>query len=341
MTTEPSAARAPNIRDVAREAGVSYQTVSRVLNDSPSLRPETRDRVLAVIERLGYRPNQAARALVTSKSRVIGVLVATRAAAYGVQTILYEIEDAARDAGYTIAIATTPSDESSVRQALSQLEGQSVEAVVVVAPQARVFDLLASTPLRVPLVMIDSQRRDLGHSIAVDQFEGARLATRHLIELGHRSIVHLAGPQDWNEAEERMRGFLAEMSDADMPTVAPVLGDWTADTAYEVGLKLLAHREFTAVFASNDQMALGLIHAANDLGLSVPGDLSVVGFDDIPEAKHFTPPLTTVRQDFALLGRRAIDILVADIEGSDAPPEAVFEIPELVIRASTAPPRSA
>jgi DNA-binding LacI/PurR family transcriptional regulator len=135
-----------------------------------------------------------------------------------------------------------------------------------------------------------------------------------------------------------MRGYLAEMSDADMPTEAPVLGDWTGDLAYELGMKLLGHREFTAVFASNDQMALGIIHAAHDLGLSVPHDLSVVGFDDIPEAKHFIPALTTVRQDFAQLGGMAIDLLLADIEGSEPPAPVVLEVPELIVRASTAPP---
>ena len=337
MTTEPSATRAPNIRDVAREAGGSYQTGSRVLNDSPSLRPETRARVLEVIERLGYRPNQAARALVTSKSRVIGVLVATRAAAYGVQTILYEIEDAARDAGYTIAIATTASDESSVRQALSQLEGQSVEAVVVVAPQSKVFDLLASTPLRVPLVMIDSQRRDASHSIAVDQFEGARLATRHLIELGHRSIVHLAGPQDWIEAEARMQGYLREASDAELPIRPPVKGDWTAEFGYRAGRELLNRSDFTAVFCSNDLMALGLLHAFREVGLRVPGDVSVVGFDDVPEAAHYWPPLTTIRQDFAEVGRRSIGLLLAEL-GSGGERHTDPIRPMLVLRSSTGAP---
>ena len=137
-----------------------------------------------------------------------------------------------------------------------------------------------------------------------------------------------------------MRGFLREMSDSDVPTVAPVLGDWTSDCGYEVGRKILRDREFTAVFASNDQMALGVIHAAIDLGLSVPEDVSVVGFDDIAEAKHFSPPLTTVRQDFAQLGRRALDVLISDIEGTDAPAVEAFEVPALIVRKSTARPRN-
>ncbi|MFC5502875.1 LacI family DNA-binding transcriptional regulator [Lysinimonas soli] len=335
MTTEPSTSRAPNIRDVARVAGVSYQTVSRVLNDSPNLRETTKQRVLEVIEEIGYRPNQAARALVTSRSKVIGVLVATRAAAYGVQTILYEIEDAARAAGYRIAIATTPSDEQSVRAALAQLEGQAVEAVVVVAPQSRVFDLLTTTPLRVPFVMLDSSRRDLGHSVAVDQFEGARLATRHLIELGHRRIIHLAGPQDWIEAEARMQGYLREISDSELMVRPPVLGDWTAEFGYRAGRELLAGEDFTAVFCSNDLMALGLLHAFREAGIRVPEDVSVVGFDDIPEAAHYSPPLTTIRQDFAEVGRRSIGLLLAEL-GSGGQRHVEPIRPELVMRSSTA-----
>jgi DNA-binding LacI/PurR family transcriptional regulator len=337
VTTEPTATRAPNIRDVAREAGVSYQTVSRVLNDSPRLRPETRQRVMEVIEQLGYRPNQAARALVTSKSKVIGVLVASRAAAYGAQTILYAIEDAAREAGYTLAIATTASDDRSVRSALDQLEGQSVRAVAVVAPQARVFDLLRSTPLRVPYVLLDPDRRDLPHSISVDQFEGARLATRHLIELGHRRIIHLAGPQDWIEAEARMQGYLREVADAELNVRPPVLGDWTAEFGYRAGLELVAREDFTAVFCSNDSMALGLLHAFSDAGVRVPHDVSVVGFDDIPEAAHYLPPLTTIRQNFAEIGRRSIDRLLADLgEGGQRNEQSIR--PQLILRSSTAAP---
>jgi len=341
VTTQPSSTRAPNIRDVARAAGVSYQTVSRVLNDSPNLRPETRQRVLEAIDQLGYRPNQAARALVTSRSGVIGVLVASRAAAYGVQTTVYEIEDAARDAGYRVAVTTCLSDDGSMRQAVDQLIGQAVEAIVVVAPQARVFDRLTAQPLGIPFVMLDSERRDAGHSVSVDQFEGARVATRHLIELGHSRILHLAGPQDWIEADARMRGYLREVSDNEIMTRPPILGDWTSEFGYRAGRELLHRMEFTAVFCSNDQTALGLMHAFREADVRVPGDISVVGFDDIPDAAHYWPPLTTIRQDFAEIGRRAVALVLAQLsaEGDDAvvaPGEAIR--PQLVLRASTGAP---
>jgi DNA-binding LacI/PurR family transcriptional regulator len=329
--------RAPNIRDVARAAGVSYQTVSRVLNQSPRLRPETRERVLAAIDELGYRPNQAARALVTSRSSVIGVLVATRVAAYGVQTMLYEIEEAARQAGYRIAMMTTASDDESLRGTLDQLIAQAVEAVVVVAPQSRVFDALVASDLRVPFVLLDSLQRDVGHSVGVDQFEGARLATRHLIDLGHREIIHIAGPQDWIEAEARMQGYLREMSDADLYVRPPILGDWSAEFGYRVGRELMQRADFTAVVSSNDLMALGLMHAVREVGLRVPADISIVGFDDVPEAAHYFPPLTTIRQDFAEVGRRALALLLAELGSGEERPVGLIR-PQLVLRSSTGAP---
>jgi DNA-binding LacI/PurR family transcriptional regulator len=335
---EIAGSRALSIRDVARLAGVSRQTVSRVINGEPYIKPSTEAHVRQVIAELSWRPNSAARALATSRSKSIGLLVSERSQ-YGPFSASGAIDEAARERGYTINSATlATSDDESIASALDAFVAQGVDGVVMIAPQQRAHEALRRISITVPFMSLQWRDGPNDRVVAFDQQAGARAATRHLIELGHSRILHLAGPQDWNEAEERMRGFLAEMSDGDMPTSAPVLGDWTVDTGYEIGLKLLGHREFTAVFAGNDQMALGIIHAAHDLGLSVPHDLSVVGFDDIPEAKHFIPPLTTVRQDFAALGRRAIDILIADIEGKQTPEPTVFSVPELIVRHSTAAP---
>ena len=334
---EPEKVRAPNIRDVARLAGVSYQTVSRVLNNSESIRPSTKQRVIEVIEQVGYRPNQAARALVTSRSRTIGVLT-SQTAHYGPTTSLHAIEEAAREAGYLVSTTSlATSDQESITDRLEHLMNQAVEGLVVIAPQVRVFDAIRDLEIRVPLVTLDSTDRDNQRSLSVDQIAGARMATRHLIELGHRDIVHLSGPQDWIEAEARMRGFLDEINDADLTTHPPILGDWTADFGHHVGRELLRYRDFTAVFAANDQMALGLIHAFRDAGLDVPRDVSVVGFDDIPEAAHFWPPLTTVRQDFAEIGRRAVALLLGELRG-ELPLNHDQILPELIVRESTAPP---
>jgi DNA-binding LacI/PurR family transcriptional regulator len=333
---EADRVRAPNIRDVARLAGVSYQTVSRVLNNSESIRPSTKQRVHEVIDEIGYRPNQAARALVTSRSRTLGVLSA-QTAHYGPATSLRAIETAARDAGYLISTTSlVSSDYDSIRENLEYLTDQAVEGLVVISPQVQVFEAIKELDVKLPLVTLDSTGRDAPRSLSVDQISGARAATRHLIDLGHKEIVHLAGPQDWIEAEARMQGFLEEINDADLRTHPPILGDWTAEFGYQAGRELVAYRDFTAVFAANDQMALGLLHAFREAGLDVPGDVSVVGFDDIPEARHYWPPLTTVRQDFSEIGRRAVAILLGELHGETRTDYDQI-LPLLRVRASTAP----
>ena len=331
--------RALSIRDVARVAGVSRQTVSRVLNGERYIKPSTEAHVRKVIEDLAWRPNSAARALATSRSKAIGLLVSARSH-YGPFSAAAAVDEAARARGYSITSATLAhEDDASMADALDAFVAQGVDGIVVIAPQQRAHEALKRASITMPFISLQWQDGPNDRAVAFDQREGARLATRHLIDLGHTRILHVAGPQDWNEAEERMHGFLEEMSARDIPTTAPVLGDWTADLGFELGLKLLHHKEFTAVFASNDQMALGIMHAAAELGISVPRDLSVVGFDDIPEAKHFTPPLTTVRQDFDQLGGAAIDLLLADIEGTSPPLPVPFATPELIVRDSTAPAR--
>ena len=333
------ASRAPNIRDVAKIAGVSYQTVSRVLNDSPNIRESTRDRVQAAIGQLGYRPNFAARALATSRSRTIGVLTAAvTTAQYGPATATTAIELAAREAGYRVSLTSSPfGDAASMRSSIDYLLHQSVEAIAVIAPQVRMYEVLEEFDVPVPLVSLAHGIPGHARSLSVDQVTGARLATRHLIGLGHEEILHLAGPQDWIEAEARMQGYLSGLAEADLRTRAPILGDWTASFGYYAGVELLRRPDFTAVFAGNDQMALGFLHACREMKVRVPEDVSVVGFDDIPEAAHFAPPLTTVRQDFAELGRRVIDLILAELKG-DGHPEPTPIVPELKIRDSTGRP---
>ena len=335
---EEAVSRRPSIRDVARLADVSYQTVSRVLNDHPSVRPETRQRILQVMEQLQYRPNLAARALVTSRSQTIGILAAG-SSMYGPASSIAAIEAAARARGYWVSTANIdPADPESIPAGLAHLIAQSIEGLVVIAPQVRVFRALAAQSLEIPYVTLQSTDLDPDHTLSVDQLAGARLATKHLISLGHRQIYHIAGPQDWIEAEARMRGFLAEMGASDIPTTAPILGDWSAEFGYHAGQELLQVPDFTAIFSSNDQMALGLIHAIRDAGLDVPRDISVVGFDDIPEAAHFSPPLTTVRQNFAEIGRRAVALLLSELSGGVGQSHEQIQ-PELIVRSSTAPPR--
>ncbi|MFC7789211.1 LacI family DNA-binding transcriptional regulator [Microbacterium sp. MAHUQ-60] len=328
--------RAPNIRDVARLAGVSYQTVSRVLNDSPNIRSVTRDRVLTAIAELGYRPNQAARALVTSRSQTIGVLT-SMSVHYGPTTAINALEVSAREAGFRTSLTTlASSDDASIRSSLDFLMSQRIEGLVVIAPQERILHALDEAAVTIPTITLDTSGRAGAHSVGVDQVAGARLAMEHLIALGHTDIVHIAGPRDWIEADARMRGYLQTLSDADLRTRAPILGDWSAGFGYHAGRELLRYRDFTAVFAGNDQMALGFLHACREAGIETPDQMSVVGFDDIPEAAHFAPPLTTIRQDFAEIGRRAMSMMLGLIGGERAEPTQIA--PELVRRSSTAPP---
>lgn len=314
--------RAPNIRDVAKAAGVSYQTVSRALNGSPSIRPETLARVQAAIAELGFRPNQAARALGAGRTRMIGVLAA-QAEYYGPMTAIHAIELAAREAGYRLSI-TTMGDTADAEH----LFAQSVDALVVLAPRLHVVDALDALELGVPTVRLDRT------GVAIDQVAGARLATRHLLDLGHERIAHIAGPADWSDAVGRAEGYETELRTAglDARTTAST-GDWTAASGYRIGREVLPYRDFTAAFVANDQMALGFIKAARELGIDVPGELSVVGFDDVPEAEYFEPPLTTVRQDFGRVGRRAVEVLLAALAGDPSPAPELL-VPELIARAS-------
>jgi len=330
--------RAASMRDVAALAGVSHQTVSRVVNGHPSIRESTRQRVRAAMDQLHYRPNRAARALVTARSRTIGVLSTSAAALYGPVSSINAIQDAGRAAGYSVAVAQLPDlTADAISAGLDHLLAQSVEGIVVIAPQEVVLDRLSRAHLGVPYVTLLGGPSAVQRELTVDQVAGARAATRHLVGLGHTRIVHLSGPLEWFEAEARVHGYRAELAAAGLSPEPIQEGDWTAASGYRLGRQVLDDAGVTAVFASNDQMALGVYHAARERGLGIPERLSVVGFDDIPEAAHFWPPLTTVLQDFTDLGRRSVESLVAEIEGG-AEATAVSLRPELIVRSSTARP---
>lgn len=335
MAASGERARMPSIRDVARLAGVSHQTVSRVLNDHPSIRPETKKRVQDAIGVLDYKPNLAARALVTSRTHTIGILSAT-IGEFGPTSSIASIEDAARAEGYSVTTLNLPeTTPDAIGDAIRQLGREQVSGIVALAPQVRVFNVLRGMAVGVPLVSLQAASGSDGFTLSADQVAGARAVTEHLIDLGHRDIVHLAGPQDWIEAESRMRGYLEGLREADLSTIPPIRGDWTADFGHFAGLELARRPDFTAVFAANDLMAIGLMHGFRDAGIDVPRDISVVGFDDIPVAAHVWPPLTTVHQDFPELGRRAVRLLLAEIRG-ERMPEFGPIAPQLRVRSSSA-----
>jgi DNA-binding LacI/PurR family transcriptional regulator len=336
---KPERRRPAVMTDVAELAGVSHQTVSRVLHDNPHVSEETRERVLAAIRQLDYRPNSMARALVTGRTNTLGV-VTFDTTLYGPASTLLGIEQAAHDAGYGVSVSSVRSlNRRTVLAAIEQLRDQGVDGVAVIAPVQAGVEALRHVQGDFAVVAVAAAPHASIPVAGVDQFAGAAAATRHLLDLGHKTVWHLAGPSDWKEADERVEGWKSALESAGAPIPALLRGDWTARSGYEIGRSLLEIPEATAVLAGNDQMALGLLRRLHEAGKDVPRTLSVVGFDDIPEAAYFTPPLTTVRQDFAELGRRCLKLLLGRIEGEPARQVAVA--PELVVRASTGtPPRS-
>jgi DNA-binding LacI/PurR family transcriptional regulator len=323
--------------DVARHVGVSHQTVSRVLNGHPNVSPETRASVLAAIRDLGYRPNAAARTLVTGRTNVLGVIsfdtVPLRPA-----SLLYALERAARP-DYSVAITSLARfDRGSLPEAVERFPGQAVDGIIVIAPETAAVQALTGLAADIPLVAVGCGTRAPLPSVAIDNAFGSARATQHLLDLGHETVHHIAGPDSWLDAQERVEGWRQALRSAGAAEPGLLRGDWSARSGYEIGHRLAAMPEVTAVMCGNDQMALGLLRALAERGRRVPGDVSVVGFDDVPEAAFFLPPLTTVRQDFGELGRRALHLLMDRISGGRQLGPVLPIEPELVVRASTGPP---
>jgi DNA-binding LacI/PurR family transcriptional regulator len=331
--------RRPVMTDVARLAGVSHQTVSRVLNEHPSVSEQTRRRVETAIVQLGYRRNTAARALVTRRTSTLGV-ISVDTSQYGPAHTIFGIEEAARRAGYFINFASLRKiNRQAMRAALDHLTDASVDGIVVIAPVLAAVEAVHGQKLDVPLVMVETGDRTGDLTVVVDQVAGARLATRHLLDLGHQSVLHVRGPETWVEADARATGWLVELTQARAVIPEVFTGDWSAASGYAAGREIARRPDVTAVFAANDQMSLGIMRAVYEAGRSVPGDISIVGFDDMPEAEYFHVPLTTIRQDFAEVGGRCIERLLALIDGHAAPMRAAIQ-PKLIVRASSGPVRA-
>jgi DNA-binding LacI/PurR family transcriptional regulator len=312
-------------------------TVSRVVNGNGSVGAKTRRRVLEAVEELGYRPNSLARGLATGRSRRLGV-VALDSVLYGPASTLFGIENAAREAGYGVSVASVSAPEHPlIVEAIDSLRGHGVEGVVVIAPHVAAGRALEDVSQDAPLVAV----ADIDHPsfpvAAVDQRDGARRAVEHLFALGSETVWHIAGPHGWLESQAREGGWRTVVTDRGAPEPPVLRGDWSPRSGYEAGRDLLRrHDDVEAVFVANDQMALGLLRALSEAGLSVPKDVRVVGFDDIPEAAYFSPPLTTVRQDFIALGRQTFDQLLRRIEGKRVEMRSIVSA-ELIVRDSTGP----
>ncbi|MCI4061299.1 LacI family DNA-binding transcriptional regulator [Micromonospora sp. R77] len=326
--------------DVARLAGVSHQTVSRVLNGHPNVREQTRLRVQAAITELGYRPNRAARALVTGRSQVIGV-VAQNTTLYGPASLLAALEQTAAEEGFAVTVGSVRDlDQVSISAAVERHLAHRVAGIVVIAPVESAGEALEHLPKDVPLVTVDGDPRRRVPLVTVDQVAGAREATGHLLEAGHRTVWHVSGPADWFDSAGRIEGWREALRSAGVEEPPLVPGDWSAASGYRCGQMLARMPEVTAVFTANDHLALGVLRALHEYGRRVPGDVSVVGFDDVPEAAYFIPPLTTVRPDFVAVARASLDLLLAQIESDTVGELRQTIAPTLVSRQSVAaPPR--
>jgi DNA-binding LacI/PurR family transcriptional regulator len=330
--------RPVNMFDVAKAAGVSHQTVSRVLNDSAAVKESTRRRVNAAIDELGYHRNLAARALATHRSKTLGV-ICFDSTLYGPASMLYAIEHASRSVGYFVSVASESTiDSTTLPRAMNRLAEQSVEGVVVIAPLSETRHALSGLRRELPVVAVDGTGGLGLPVVSVDQLDGARQVTRHLLEQGASTVWHVTGAEGWTETDARLAGWREELAAAGRTIPEPLHGNWSAASGYQAGGALARRADVDAVFVANDQMALGLLRAFAEAGRAVPDDVLVAGFDDVPEAEFYSPPLTTVRQDFATVGRRSVEMLIARIEDTDDGPvddQPLLVPAQLVVRQST------
>jgi DNA-binding LacI/PurR family transcriptional regulator len=325
--------------DVAKLAGVSHQTVSRVLNDHPNVREQTRLRVQAAISELGYRPNKAARLLVTGTSHVIGV-VTRSTTMFGPAATLSALSEEAVRRGFTVNVESVRTlDRRAIAEAMSRHLDQRVAGLVVIAEVESANDALDALPEDIPLVSINGDPARLTELVSVNQDAGAYAATKHLLDAGHATVWHVSGPEDWFDAQGRVDGWRRALTEAgaEIPPLMPA--DWQAASGYRNGQILARMSDVTAVFAANDHLALGVLRALNERGRRVPQDVSVVGFDDVPEAAYYIPPLTTVRPDFDAVAAASIDLLLAQITSGQRLGARRVLTPTLVTRNSVAPPR--
>jgi DNA-binding LacI/PurR family transcriptional regulator len=315
-------------------------TVSRVLSGYPGVRAETRARVEEAIELLGYRVHTAARTLAGGSSGIIGV-ISVASSHFGPSSTVFSIAAAARESGLSTSVAILPNvSESSLRQAIDHLKATHVQGIVVNAFVQAAVEALGRVETDLPLVVLCGGHA-VGHpSVAVDQKAGSRLATRHLLELGHDTVHHVRGPVGWIDAGGRASGWRDELRRWGRKPPPAMIGDWSPRSGYLAGQQIVADPSITAVFVANDHMALGVLRALNEAGRSVGRDVSVVGFDDIPESAYSIPPLTTIQQDFDLVGREGLSLLLRSMNGEVGDEHITVE-PQILLRRSTGTRRPA
>jgi DNA-binding LacI/PurR family transcriptional regulator len=325
------------IRDVAKHAGVSHQTVSRVINNSMKVAPKTREKVQASIVALGYKPNAIARSMALGRTRLLGCL-APNLTDFTFASLVEGAEVEAREHGYFLITSSAPSAEVFKDLTVELIDSRQVSGMIVINPY--IDQRYHYLPPNIPLVFIGSHPRKPGISSVTlnDELAGYQ-AAKHLIDLGHRDLAMVTGWMKEDCAQKRWLGFEKALKEAGLNGDSPLVveGDWSATSGREAFLKMVSEgRVPSGVFAQNDRMAIGVIQAARDLGIHVPDQLSVIGLDDLPLASYFDPPLTTIRQDINKIGSKAAQLLIEKIEDPSHPVQNITINPDLLIRNSTA-----
>jgi len=326
----------PTIRDVARQAGVSHQTVSRVINGSEDVLPETRALVEAAIEQMGYRPSAIARSMARGQTHTLAC-ISPNLTDYTFASVIEGAETEARQHGYFL-LSSSAADPESFRALVDELVGhRRVDGLIVINPYAdKRYEYI---PKDFPLVFVGARSHDEGiNSISLDDEKVAYEATRHLLDLGHTKVALITGPMEEDCSQDRAEGYIRAMQEAGLkvhPTMI-IEGDWSA-TSGQDALLLLAEqgRVPTAIFAQNDRMAMGVMHAARDMGIDVPTQLAVIGIDDMPLASYFDPPLTTMRQDMPRIGQEATRMLMGILQEKNKEPRQMKLPAQLIVRRST------
>ena len=325
------------IKDVAREAQVSINTVSRALNDKPDVRPETREIVLEAAERLGYRPNRLARGLRSSQTGVIGTIVADIANPF-FSAVVKGMGEEARAAGYSLVLQDTAEVYANEESAIRTLQAEQVDGVLLTPVQSSRESLRMLREANLPFVLVARHFDDSEtNCVVADDVDGGRLATAHLLDRGHRRIGFINGPLVNSSARERLAGYRAALQERGLGT-DPVLmsdGALTMEDGYEHAGRLLAEAQPTALFAFSDYVALGAMKAVQEAGLSIPEDVAVVGYDDIDFSSCLQSPLTTVRVPKREIGRQVVRILIQMLKQPDLAPQVVRLPVELIVRDSS------
>jgi len=339
MLAKPSQRpKAATLKDVAARSAVSYQTVSRVVNGSLNVKSETRARVTEAMEALRYRPNNAARHLVSRQSMIIGCV--SSITFYGPAQIMVSVEMTAKKHGYHVMFSELPEVSlQAVHRAIDELCDRQVDGIVFLIPLQLEMDFIRSICQDVPFVAIDIDLGPRLPMVMVDQDRGSRLAIKHITSLGHREVAFIGGPSQWRAARLRTQGWMKALKRTGLSPGPMMAGDWSAKSGYLAALELIRnHRnQFTAVVTANDHMALGALSAFHENNIKVPEEMSVVGYDGMPETEFYQPPLTTIYQDFAALGEVSVNFLLKMIKRPRTPPQRFILKPVLIPRRSTQP----